>query len=353
MLYITPGFPSSESDSNCLPPLQSFIRGWSPHDVQAMVISLAYPGHGKPYRWHDIPVFDCGKTGNLPRRHWRSFRSLRTYLRLIRIGKSAPDLVHSFWANDAAIWGGFAASFFDIPHLNTLMGQDATATNAYRHIWRLLPLRAIALSDRHAYHWQNLVGRSVEDVIPWGLDKEAVVIPQSDEKKYDLIGVGNMTLNKDYLTFVKVVDKLREDLPDLRAILIGDGAMYDQIRSEIDKRNLSTHLTLMGKLDRQRTLKLMSQASILLHTAHFESFGYVFSEAQFFGLGIVSRPVGQAPQNDHSHWKLAEDVSGMVKGIKSLLRQSIMSHTATSLSMQDTCQLYLDAYHKLLSGSAP
>jgi hypothetical protein len=56
VLWISPGFPGSEEEYNCLPPLQSLAHSFKSAGIDLQIITLGYPYHSKSYIWHGIPV---------------------------------------------------------------------------------------------------------------------------------------------------------------------------------------------------------------------------------------------------------------------------------------------------------
>ena len=76
-------------------------------------------------------------------------------------------------------------------------------------------------------------------------------------------------------------------------LIIGDGPE----RVNFEKRLLEipkTQITFSGKLPNEEAMKLLSNSSVLLSTALFESFGMAMVEAAKIGLPIVSKPTSGA-----------------------------------------------------------
>ena len=104
VLWLSPGFPADEQDLNCLPPLQLLARTLIAEGLDLEVITLGYPFHSTPYRWHGIPVI----SGYGFNRQW--FRWYN-WLRVLQYAQAAHqqkefDVIHSFWLGPA--WLGEA-----------------------------------------------------------------------------------------------------------------------------------------------------------------------------------------------------------------------------------------------------
>jgi Fe-S cluster assembly ATPase SufC len=71
LVILTPGFPSSEADSTCLPMQQSFIKALKENDrdLHIVVLSFQYPYSIKTYTWFGITVmsFNGQNKGGLAR----------------------------------------------------------------------------------------------------------------------------------------------------------------------------------------------------------------------------------------------------------------------------------------------
>src|ERR1700748_628075 len=86
LLVLTPGFPSYEDETACLPAQQVMVRALKKKFpfVQFVVLTLEYPFTKEPYRWGGNLVypFDNRNRGNLYRwlmwgRVWRRMERLR------------------------------------------------------------------------------------------------------------------------------------------------------------------------------------------------------------------------------------------------------------------------------------
>lgn len=306
VLLVTPGFPADETDDNCIPPLQITLRALSTRhpELRLTVLAVNYPPHREAYEWHGLRVVPLGGCN----RPW-PFRlpAMRRGLAAARrIHNEEPvNLVHGLWLGDAALLGFLTARRLGVPMAATALGQDVRPSNRYL---RLLPLGSMklgAVSKRAAADLQTSTGGPVGTVLPWGLDKVSGKLPSWRDRKLDLLGVGSLTANKDFATFIGVVERLCSEGRPIRAAIIGDGPERASIGDEIRRRNLSGAIELRGHQPRATVLETMRDAKVLLHPARFESFGFVFLEALAHGMAVVSRSVGIAEPGPR--WYLWDD----------------------------------------------
>ena len=344
ILMIVPGFPKDEEDSTCIPALQLYIKYLSlaaPYDVT--IVSLSYPPFADPYQWNGLTIFPLHSGLIWPLSKIASWNRLRKLISVISKNKSI-DLIHSFWLNDAALMGLLMSRKLKIPHLTTVMGQDVRSQNLYRYILPISIMRLVGLSSCQMKHLDAY--KSTQYVlVPWGIDShDRVVVSRS----IDLIGVGSLTANKDYPTFVRLVHKLKDSYPDINAVIIGDGPHFGKLIEMIQQLDLESNIKVMGALPRSTVLDLMKRARILVHTSLFEGYGYIFSEALSCGCYIVSRPVGLACDVDMHKWKKARGEVEMLMELKLLLSEEL-DHTPVIINtMQETVAEYLKIYEALL-----
>jgi hypothetical protein len=86
----------------------------------------------------------------------------------------------------------------------------------------------------------------------------------------------------------------------------------------------------------------MMRSKILLHTSSFESFGMVFIEALYYGLNIVSKPVGIAEATNR--WQICNSDGEFITAIKRFLQNPINHEQVLLHSLEDTVKSYLSLY---------
>jgi glycosyltransferase involved in cell wall biosynthesis len=104
-----------------------------------------------------------------------------------------------------------------------------------------------------------------------------------------VIGVGRLTAQKDPLAFLDVLDRLRAQMPSIRGIWVGDGALRSEFEAAIASRGLGDTVTLAGW--RQDIRPYLAAADVLLSTSRFESFGYMVAEALAMERPVVASNV--------------------------------------------------------------
>jgi glycosyltransferase involved in cell wall biosynthesis len=294
LLLLSPGFAASETDLNCIPPLQHYVREMQQQGIEIQILTFEYPFRDTPATWHGARVHSA----NGQNRRWLRWRSWWRVLwraeALIRTQR--PDALHSFWLGPAWVLGRLIARRWGLPHHTTLMGQDARPENHYlRYLRPRHAERLVVLSEFHRAALERSSGIRAAHCIPWGLP-EADLAALPAERPVDVLGVGSMIPLKNWDKWLDALALLRQRRPGLRAELIGDGPLRGALQARAAQLGLSGQLRFRGDLPRPEVLERMRASKALLHCSDYESFGYVLGEAGLCGCRLVSTPVGIAPE---------------------------------------------------------
>ncbi len=347
ILVITPGFPKDEFDTSCIPPMQELLKALKTNssDFKISVISLYYPYKKNIYNWNDISVFSCGgKNNSKPSKIFTWLLALYFSIKINR--KNNVNIIHSFWLTDSALLGSMLSRIFDVKHISTMMGQDAKSENKFLRRLNLDKIIKISVSNYQAEIFKKSSNMYQEKIIPWGIKPLYI---NKIERQIDVLGVGALIPIKNYCLFVKVISKLKNKFPDIKAVLIGDGIQRIELEELILKYNLKENLYLAGHLNREKVISYMLRSKIFLHTSDYESFGYVLAEAEASGCKIVCRSVGCAMGNDN--FFIAEGEDDFCEIISRLLLSKLEFKSLSLFPLEVTVNSYVDVYRKYSNGN--
>jgi len=336
LLLITPGFAADENDHNCIPPLQGFVRELQRRGVAVHIVALEYPFTDQSYNWHGAQVYPCNGRNRRwfkPRTIWRAMGFCHDVLDMSDI-----SVIHSFWLGIAWRVGERIAQRRGVPHVTTLMGQDVLPGNR-RYLRMLTPAhcgRLIALSPFHDSMLEKATGYRAGQVIPWGVETTEIPSKLPSERSLDVLGVGSLVAVKNWSKWLRVLAKVSEKHPGLRAELMGDGPERAALERLAATLGLAGRVHFAGTQPRREVLRRMQQARVLLHTSHFESFGFVLAEAAMEGCRVVSTPVGIAPEL----CVCAADEGGLATLVSEGLVQPPVEASLVPFRMKDTVRLY-------------
>ncbi len=298
LVFITPGFARDEADFLCTPYLQDYfvaLQAARP-DWRITIIALQYPYFRGTYEWRGIKVHALGGKNRRLLKPWIWWRCGALLRRLHR--EQPIDLVHAYWLGEGAACGLKFARRARVPMFATVMGQDALPENRYLKRLDFGGMKTIALSEFSAGLFAQNARQAADVVIPFGLNEADIDRSGNAGRPIDILGVSSLIKAKRLDRFVRVVNMLREQFPNLRAVLVGEGPELAALTATIAELGLQAHLRLMPIVSRQEILALMSQSKVFLHTSRIEGMGLVFAEALGRGCHLVSTPVGVAAPSE-------------------------------------------------------
>ena len=348
IVWITPGFAADEQDHNCIPPLQLLAAALLRKGVDLRILALEYPFREEPYHWHGATVFPCNGRNRpwlKPRTLWRAMNHCRRI-----IGEKEVTALHSFWLGWASLAGERVSQQTGIPHLTTLMGQDVLPQNR-KFLRGLTPgrcTRLVALSGFQNDCFEENTGFRADYTIPWGIDETEIPATLPSERPVDVLGAGSLVAVKNWEKWLHTVALAAETKPGLRAELIGEGPERHRLERLAARLGLERTLRFSGNLPRAEVMARMRQSKVLLHTARFESFGYVLAEAAMNGCRIVSTPVGVASELGVT----GVQEPRLAKWLLQTIEQPVNRQPFVPYTMEKTAEEYLRRYREISTGVA-
>ena len=323
LVILTPGFPASESDTNCLPFLQDFVQAINDEQpsLKVIVLTLQYPFTAHEYLWHNNTVISFrGKNrGHIFRRMnrikiWRKLRSINE--------RNCVVGLFSLWFGECAYVGKKFSDKYNVPHKTWMLGQDAKDGNKY--VGKIKPLAKdiIAVSDFIANEFFKNYLIKPAYTIPAGLNDTTSEI--ASNRNIDILGAGSLIPLKQYHLFIEVVGSVVKSNPKLKSIIAGNGAEMNSLRLLIANFELNANISLAGEIDHKDLLKLMQQTRIFLHTSRYEGFSMVCLEALSAGCHVISfcKPM----ERDFEHWHVVNDEKEMLMKTEEILALGDLDH---------------------------
>ncbi len=345
LVILTPGFPSSEADSTCLPMQQSFLRALKENDqgLHIIVLSFQYPYVKQVYIWFGITVmsFNGRNKGGIARLLLR--RKLNTALTKINQSNKIAGII-SFWYNECAWVGKKFAGKNNLKHYCWILGQDARQTNKYPKSLNLPTDELIALSDFLQHELKKNHGIKPAFVIPPGIESKQFnsTIPAKD---IDLLAAGSLIPLKQFEIFIEVVAEIKNQFPGIKAAIIGDGPEKNKLKALIEKYELQSNITLTGELQYPEVLQWMQRTKVFLHPSSYEGFSGVCQEALAGGAHVISfcKPM----KEDIKHWHIVSSKEEMGQTTITLLEDSSLPYNKVLFcTMDDVAKKMLALFFK-------
>jgi sugar transferase (PEP-CTERM/EpsH1 system associated) len=239
----------------------------------------------------DVEVVSLGKKSGqdlgLHGRLFRTFRRLR------------PAIVHT--RNLATVEAVASAAAAFVPHrVHGEHGRDVQDPDGTRRKYRWLRRALSPWVDRFIAVSRELETYLVSDV---GLAREKVVritngvdverFRPVEERREGPVVVGSVTRMqevKDPLTLARAFVKLLKRGVEARLVLVGDGALLEEVRWILDQGNASGHVTFAGS--REDVPELLRSFDVFALSSRVEGISNTILEAMATGLPVVATRVG-------------------------------------------------------------
>ncbi len=125
-------------------------------------------------------------------------------------------------------------------------------------------------------------------IIPPGIEvRKYIHLPRKVEDHL-FIMIGRLEKRKHYdhaIAAFKIITKYR---PDYKLIIIGDGSLKYKLIQLIKRYGLERNISLLGSVDEETKIKLLSRAEALIHLGYPEGFGIVILEALATGTPVIT-----------------------------------------------------------------
>ena len=189
------------------------------------------------------------------------------------------------------------------------------------------------VSSVKGFSYFVLVSRELRDFYKDKTKTKCVYIPnvldelpkkKSSLKTNNIINVGRFSPEKGHSDLLEALSLVREDIPNIKLYLIGDGSEKDNSTKQIKRLSLSKNVSLLGFLSKEEIEPYMLDSSLFVTTSLSESFGLVVLEAASYGLPVVSfdsaKGVCEVLENDSDVLIPNRDLTLLKEKIVSILK---------------------------------
>jgi len=190
-------------------------------------------------------------------------------------------------------------------------------------------------------------------VVPNGVDVEFIRSVPPDELESDVIFVGRLISEKGVDFLLKALVKVKEELPDVRAMIVGDGPERKRLEHMARNLGLEKNVLFTGFLPYKRVIALMKASKVFVLPSWREGFGMVALEAMACGLPVVTL---NAPMNaarflvEAGKNGFVVDESQLSGALASLLFDKVFLKLIGRVSREISAEYDWDAVVRLLLG---
>lgn len=115
---------------------------------------------------------------------------------------------------------------------------------------------------------------------------ETAVIQDSS----DIIFLGRLSEPKNPLMFIRIINELIKSFPYLKAVMVGDGELRDEVENAIKANHLDNNVLLYGF--QENPYGILKNSKVLCMPSKWEGFGLAAIEAMSLGIPVVASRVG-------------------------------------------------------------
>jgi glycosyltransferase involved in cell wall biosynthesis len=272
------------------------------------------------------------------------------------------DIVHT-WLFMANVIGVAGARLARVPHvIASVRNLSLWKRTWYRQWWfriadvlcswdaDVVTVNARALTADHG-RWACYPHRWIE-VVPNGLDPSLFLLDSRAARSHVreaaglpagavIVGtVGRLAPEKDHLTFLRMIQMIRQAGAEAHGVIVGDGPLRQRLDAAAAELGIAQAVTFLG--ERQDARRLMAGFDVFALTSTIEGFPNVLLEAAFLGVPSVASRVGGAPdvlENPADTFD-AGDSAAAADRVLAFVRDPEMAAAAAATTRQRALRLF-------------
>lgn len=210
-----------------------------------------------------------------------------------------PKIVHAVMESYAgiALWlyrvfGGWGKTILTLQSGDLDMPEKQAKINQY--VWKKIhtsPHKVVAIGSSLKRRAENLGAKNIE-VIPNQADLEgAAGEPHIENRHNRIICVARLSEEKGHRYLFEAMKKVAIDIPGVELVLVGDGAMKNELAEAAKNLNVK----FLGRLSHREALNEVAASDVFVLPSLGEGMGIVIAEAQALGVPVVATAVGGIP----------------------------------------------------------
>jgi glycosyltransferase involved in cell wall biosynthesis len=126
-------------------------------------------------------------------------------------------------------------------------------------------------------------------IISCGNDFEKIQEIKSSRRKSDVIFAGRLLNNKNVDILIKSIQLIKEKIPKIKCLIIGDGPEKKNLEALAQKLNLEKNIKFLGFLENNDDVyALMKSSKVFVLPSTREGFGIVVIEANACGIPVIT-----------------------------------------------------------------
>ncbi|WP_214627187.1 glycosyltransferase [Paenibacillus agaridevorans] len=238
-------------------------------------------------------------------------------------------------------------------HYNSPKMSKVSLTSLFYLFFSLFFEKVIVVSNqvKSEFVFSKILNKKIV-VIPNVVDAKRILLLSQLEtnEQYDLGFVGRITPVKDPFKFIEIVRNVKNKIPNIKAIMVGEGDVFNECSELIKKHNLVTNVHLVGF--KNNPYKYMSSTKIMVSTSRFEGFGLAVVEAMILGKPVVVCNVGglkELVKDNLNGFKCSTDEEFVDRIYELLSNDSLLNEMSNYAKIESRKYTEMDRYFETVS----
>lgn len=223
----------------------------------------------------------------LATRHWRGDKTLFVH-------NDIQQQIEAKSGRNAILWQQFPAGYFALERFlvnqfTQIISCNTASVEHYQQRYRAIAERVSFLKntvDNEIFYSLTISDRKAER------HKLARQLSLSENTRFILFA-GRLHPQKDPLLLIRSIAAL--NVPDVHLIMVGEGDLEDEVRSEISRLKLSKQVTMLGPQTQVELAQLHRVCNLVVLTSAYEGLPLVVLEALACGTPVVTTRCGETP----------------------------------------------------------
>lgn len=150
----------------------------------------------------------------------------------------------------------------------------------------------VSSSIKEEYIFSKYISKKIKNIgNPVSREKIISKVESLDYKKiYDICCVARLSNPKNPQKFIRIISKLKKDIPNIKAIWVGSGDLLEECTSLCKELKVEENIQFMGF--KNNPYKYLASSKAFLLTSDWEGYGLAVFEALALGLPCVVSKVG-------------------------------------------------------------
>jgi glycosyltransferase involved in cell wall biosynthesis len=172
---------------------------------------------------------------------------------------------------------------------------------------------------------------------------KAVIREQLEYKGTVITTVGRLVPWKGFSELIDVVAQLKDEMPDISLVIIGDGPLDAELKNKVAQLQLEDRVRLVGRLGKDALGAAIKGSDLFVLNTSYEGLSHQLLEVMDLGVPIVTTNVGGNPE------LITDGISGVLvevgdsEGLASAIKQ-VAANESTQLRLTQNARIRIQDF---------